>query len=222
MKQLLAGIILIAIIGVAGFLYRNIQERPISTTPNQTACTLEAKLCPDGTSVGRSGPSCAFAACLPPNAEVAPLSIAYAVPAGYIANPNALGSDATLFAVYEKTGSAGNPPDAIVVRRYPIPAGKTANDVMLANTMYESSGNQPKSMAEFAPIIANGKTYQSIVLERFEAVVHSAYYLPRDTDVLRFEVLEHGIKNWTDPKLDVTKLPQHQAFLTMLATLQSN
>lgn len=37
-----------------------------STTPpvgNQKACTLEAKLCPDGSSVGRSGPNCEFAQC---------------------------------------------------------------------------------------------------------------------------------------------------------------
>jgi len=27
------------------------------------ACTREAKLCPDGTSVGRTGPNCEFAAC---------------------------------------------------------------------------------------------------------------------------------------------------------------
>lgn len=30
---------------------------------SQTACTLEAKLCPDGTSVGRVGPNCDFAPC---------------------------------------------------------------------------------------------------------------------------------------------------------------
>jgi len=31
--------------------------------PVQKACTEEAKLCPDGSAVGRSGPSCEFAAC---------------------------------------------------------------------------------------------------------------------------------------------------------------
>lgn len=30
---------------------------------NQRACTMEAKLCPDGSAVGRSGPNCEFAAC---------------------------------------------------------------------------------------------------------------------------------------------------------------
>lgn len=33
------------------------------------ACTMEAKLCPDGSSVGRTGPSCEFSACPPPSAQ---------------------------------------------------------------------------------------------------------------------------------------------------------
>lgn len=41
------------------------QEVQVTTTPelNQVACTMEAKLCPDGSSVGRSGPNCEFAEC---------------------------------------------------------------------------------------------------------------------------------------------------------------
>ncbi|MFQ5492956.1 MAG: hypothetical protein ACE5DX_02230 [Candidatus Dojkabacteria bacterium] len=31
--------------------------------PEPVACTLEAKLCPDGSSVGRSGPDCEFDPC---------------------------------------------------------------------------------------------------------------------------------------------------------------
>ena len=31
--------------------------------PQSKACTLEAKICPDGSSVGRTGPNCEFAAC---------------------------------------------------------------------------------------------------------------------------------------------------------------
>lgn len=30
---------------------------------NTTACTMEAKICPDGTAVGRTGPNCEFAPC---------------------------------------------------------------------------------------------------------------------------------------------------------------
>ena len=30
---------------------------------NRVACTMEAKLCPDGSAVGRVGPNCEFATC---------------------------------------------------------------------------------------------------------------------------------------------------------------
>lgn len=32
----------------------------------QQACTMEAKVCPDGSSVGRTGPNCSFAPCPAP------------------------------------------------------------------------------------------------------------------------------------------------------------
>ncbi len=34
-----------------------------TSSPKQTACTMEAKICPDGSAVGRSGPKCEFAPC---------------------------------------------------------------------------------------------------------------------------------------------------------------
>ena len=57
-------VILILILLVAGFSFF-IQDTtsPVSDTNEQTACTMEAKLCPDGSYVGRSGPNCEFAAC---------------------------------------------------------------------------------------------------------------------------------------------------------------
>jgi hypothetical protein len=46
------------------------QNQPTTVCPNskptdnnQVACTMEAKLCPDGSSVGRSGPKCEFLPC---------------------------------------------------------------------------------------------------------------------------------------------------------------
>jgi hypothetical protein len=35
----------------------------MASSPKQVACTMEAKLCPDGSSVGRTGPKCEFASC---------------------------------------------------------------------------------------------------------------------------------------------------------------
>ena len=39
-------------------LQRNIQKNPL-----QVVCTMEAKICPDGSAVGRTGPKCEFAEC---------------------------------------------------------------------------------------------------------------------------------------------------------------
>ncbi|MEO5927355.1 MAG: hypothetical protein ABIO72_01500 [Patescibacteria group bacterium] len=36
---------------------------PVIDEPTPVACTMEAKICPDGSSVGRTGPKCEFAAC---------------------------------------------------------------------------------------------------------------------------------------------------------------
>ncbi|MCU0660518.1 MAG: hypothetical protein MUD00_02815 [Candidatus Pacebacteria bacterium] len=54
----------ITILGIIGLIifviYLNSKQKD-STTP--VACTMDAKICPDGTAVGRVGPNCDFAAC---------------------------------------------------------------------------------------------------------------------------------------------------------------
>jgi hypothetical protein len=39
------------------------QNQPTTGCGNPKACTMEAKLCPDGSAVGRSGPNCEFTPC---------------------------------------------------------------------------------------------------------------------------------------------------------------
>lgn len=36
---------------------------PLPFSPSQKACTMEAKICPDGSAVGRTGPDCEFSPC---------------------------------------------------------------------------------------------------------------------------------------------------------------
>lgn len=215
MRILLAGIALIVLVGVAGFIYRNALERPRG--PVAGACTLDAKICPDGTGVGRSGPSCEFAACPPPNTEFRDAGIAFVVPEGYELRAGPAG-DADMVAVYERT-STSTPRDTIFIHRYPIPEGKTADEVMLEKTVLEPSGLSPEGVNDFSPRIIASRTFLTIVIERFEAEVHSAYYLPRAKDVLAFEVIERGVSDWTDPSLIVDNLPQHRALVRLLSTL---
>jgi hypothetical protein len=40
-----------------------IPGEPLEEEIEETFCTLDAKICPDGSSVGRSGPNCEFAPC---------------------------------------------------------------------------------------------------------------------------------------------------------------
>lgn len=54
---LLSSIILVLIIISTSAAYFFLNSK------SQVACTLEAKLCPDGSSVGRTGPKCEFTAC---------------------------------------------------------------------------------------------------------------------------------------------------------------
>jgi hypothetical protein len=64
-----SGIILVIlgiaiIMGAVAFAF----YKTIEVEQGMTACTLEAKVCPDGTVVGREGPQCEFAACPSENA----------------------------------------------------------------------------------------------------------------------------------------------------------
>lgn len=65
---LLISVIVIIVLASSGGFYLGKNSNNIITTPSPTnsqqqGCTLEAKICPDGSSVGRSGPNCEFAPC---------------------------------------------------------------------------------------------------------------------------------------------------------------
>lgn len=56
-KTIIIVTVIVLLIGVGYLVFININK----TKP--VACTMEAKLCPDGSSVGRTGPNCEFATC---------------------------------------------------------------------------------------------------------------------------------------------------------------
>jgi hypothetical protein len=74
---LTVAIFILLSLGVIVFLYYQNQELKkmlvdcrvtpqASSSASPKACTLEAKICPDGSSVGRTGPNCEFAPCPTP------------------------------------------------------------------------------------------------------------------------------------------------------------
>lgn len=60
----------------AGYTWCEVKKKCLRTWEeacSEVACTMEAKLCPDGSSVGRTGPNCDFAECLSPKFEDYPI-----------------------------------------------------------------------------------------------------------------------------------------------------
>lgn len=51
------------ILFVTGYYYGKSSNNPNTPTDGGVACTEEAKICPDGSAVGRSGPNCEFPDC---------------------------------------------------------------------------------------------------------------------------------------------------------------
>ncbi|MFA7133574.1 MAG: hypothetical protein WC122_01185 [archaeon] len=61
---IITALIVLILAGAGGTGYYLITKQP----PKQTICTTETKICPDGSSVGRTGPNCEFALC--PEVEI--------------------------------------------------------------------------------------------------------------------------------------------------------
>ncbi len=211
MKSLLLGILFILLIGIGGFMYRNALEYP--TRP--IACPMDALVCPDGTAVGREGLSCTFPACPPPNVLLANVGIAFSVPAGFT---SAEPPDTASVAAYQMPGPTPEEPSEIVVRRFVIAPGSTALATIQGTAIGGASG-EPVPATSFSSTELGTHRFTVVSIERFEAVVDTAYYLARGADVLRFDAIDRGVVNW-DQSLDTTALPAAAALRALLATLQ--
>ncbi len=211
-KELLAGVVLIVVLGVGALFYRNTLEHPGG--PTTGVCTMEARLCPDGSGVGRSGPECAFAECPAPNVTIAAAGIVFLPPVGYEAQD----TDGDTIALYEKPSASGEV-QGVQISSYPIPPGVTADEVVHATAIGGASG-APVPPANFTSATIGSRTYSVVVIERFEGVIDTAYYLVQGDKVLRFDAIDRGITAWTGPKLDVSTLPAEVDLRALLEKLQ--
>ena len=212
MKSLLLGIVLIVVIGLGGLVYRNAVEHP----NRPIACPMDARLCPDGTAVARTGNSCTFPACPPPNVSLAEVGIAYAVPEGFV--PTTL-PDAAGIASYQKAGPTPQEPSHIIIRRFVVSASTTALATIQQTAIGGASG-EPVPITAYSSAVLGTYRFTVVAIERFEAVIDTAYYLARGTDILRFDAIDRGVVNWTDPNLDISTLPANTALRKLLATLE--
>jgi hypothetical protein len=254
-KQLLAGCALIIVLGGVGFFYRNSVENPKIAGPNVAsneggqgsgngaACTQEAKICPDGSAVGRTGPNCAFSACLPPNVELTQslstssttdvFSIGFVLPPGYKKNI-VTSDDPTYLASYiqsnEIPAGAASSAGASTIDIYNYPfsgvseqtgsSQKSASAIMLSHT-YFTSGTQATSTSSFNTVTEGTNTFYEVLLGKSSTHIQSSYYLYTPTSVLRFDITEQLSGTTAGSVItNPNALPQHQALQQMLATLQ--
>ena len=211
-KTLVYGIICILIVGVGGFLYRSVLEHP--TTP--VACPVDARVCPDGTAVGRTGPSCSFAICPPPNISLSSVGITYAVPEGFV--PSDLPDAASIAAYVDVPSASTSAPNAINIRRFAVDASSTPLSTIQQTAIGVPSG-LPVSATSFSSTVLGSHRFTVVKIERFEGTIDVAYYLARTNDVLRFDAIDRNT-DWTNPILDTAALPAHTALRKLLSTLQ--
>lgn len=211
-KTLVGGIVLIIVVGIAGFLYRNAVEHP----SRPIACPLDAKLCPDGSSVGRIGSSCVFPVCPAPNIELENTGISFALPTGFAPVAS---FDAATIALYEKAIASTTEKSSLVINRYLIDASSTPLSVIQKTAIGGATG-EPVPPTAFSSVQIGKRWFSMVTIERFEAVIHVAYYITRENDVLRFDAIDRAVTNWTSSGLNVNTLPANQALRELLSTLQ--
>ena len=212
MKGFFLGTVFIILVGIGGLVYRNAVEHP----SRPIACPLDSKSCPDGSLVARSGPACEFGPCLPPNVSVTDARVLFALPEGFI--PAELPDDASI-AAYGSDTASSTESTQIVIRRYAITASSTALATIQETAIGGISGS-PVPATSFSSSVIGARRFAIVAIERFEGVVHTAYYLARGTDVLRFDAIDTGVPNWSDSELDTSSLPAHASLVKLLASMQ--
>lgn len=207
-------VVLLAFVFIAGgFAYRAYIERKSEVI----ACPLDAKVCPDGTTLGRTGPACTFAECPPPNIALESLGIAFVLPSGYTALAP---DDSGVVAAYRRDGIASTTESSeIRIRRFSLTGSTTPFEVVRETAIQDGSG-LPAPGTAFRSVSLGNRTFTAVEVGRFEAIVATAYYLEWGNEVLRFDAVDHGVLEWMNPDLDISVLPAHRDLRALLTTLQ--
>jgi hypothetical protein len=93
MKYLVGVVVLLILVGVGAFW---ITQSNTAVGPDIKGCSQEAKICPDGSGVGRTGPNCEFAACPTPVVATSTTPTPTPVSTSATSTPIAIGKSATV------------------------------------------------------------------------------------------------------------------------------
>jgi hypothetical protein len=224
---LLVCLILLTIAGVAYYVAHN----PLVTmpAPQGAICTMEAKLCPDGSYVGRGGPRCEFAVC-----PTAPATwrtyhqpeqgweVKY--PPVLEVYPTAPGGNLTSFqsaSFYNNEEKDLDNEHAVDIAISKISNSSDGFPQQLINaTVYDGSGLHPKSFDEFTSVTINGnENFYYLRTGVFESVLSLVYYYPTNKGIYAFNLVARGV-DWTNPNYNPDTDPAHLILKQMLPTFK--
>lgn len=216
LKGLLIGITLIIIISIGSLIYRNALEHPFQPI----ICPFDTEICPDGSIVSRIGTSCTFPVCPLPNVSLSNVGIAYAIPQGFAAG---LLSDTASVADYQfaasTTSTTTTTSAEIIIRRYAIDASTTSL-ALTETTAVSGISGVPVPIVAYSSTMLNNHRFTIVPIERSKGVIDTAYYLPYNGALLRFDAVDYNVTNWTNSNFNPSILPGNQALIYLLSTLQ--
>jgi len=185
MKELFLGIIFIILLGLGSLVYQNAVNKPHIEEP--VACTLEARMCPGGGTVGRTGPLCEFEAC-PSDA------IEFDAPAGFIDSLPILSSmveGRIGFYIKEPSTISNN----ITIFVHQTSEEESFEDLLIKKVQLTPSDLHPE-LEDFEILELDGREVYRIVNERFEATVEVTYGIPLDGFLVLVSLRDIAVQNW--------------------------
>ncbi|MDD5050722.1 MAG: hypothetical protein PHV93_03195 [Candidatus Pacebacteria bacterium] len=140
-------LIFLIIIGAVFLFWPKNGTAPIGTpTPSPVACTMEAKICPDGSSVGRVGPNCEFAECpgTPTSTQIPPASGDVTLSIGQKGNIGALAVTLNII-----IGDSRCPTDVVCIQAGTVNVSVTLSDGTQTLTRTMSLSDAPYSFGKY-------------------------------------------------------------------------
>lgn len=224
-------VILVAIAGVAYYVSKHeLVSMPLPVPPGeQIFCPADAKLCPDGSYVARSGPKCEFAAC--PGVASSTVWQIYQQPnegwqidyPSSVLTPETLDNGGgVLFQGYPfYTGPSDPEPQVPVrIRVYQVATSSAQyQERIIGDVYFDASGEHPQSFSQFKEVVLGNHKFYYINSGIFEGVLSGNYYLVVPQGIYAFLFSSFGV-DWTNSQFNPDTEPMHVVVKQMLQTFR--